>query len=374
MKAFSQRRLGALLTKEWLQVRRDPMSLRLIIALPIMQLLLFGYAINSNPHDLPAGVLMAQPSKYERTIVAALRNTGYYQIEPLSSEAEGEAGLAEGKLLFVINVPPDFDRTVDRGESPSILVDADGTDPTAIASAMSALGGLGDVLARDLPPIRQRPAVPASFQFVVHSRYNPEQITALNVVPGLICTVLMMSTLVLTTLAITRERERGTMENLLAMPVRPIEVMLAKIVPYIGIGYLQVLVILLMSVYLFHLPIHGSVSLLLIVLGLFIASNLALGITFSTVATNQMQAQQLAQFTMLPFMMLSGFMFPFAGMPGWARWIGEIIPTTHAMRIVRGILLKGNGLHEILPDVWPIAVFTVVSITVAAWFYRETLE
>jgi ABC-2 type transport system permease protein len=374
MNAFSLRRLAALLIKEWLQVRRDPMSLRLIIALPIMQLLLFGYAINSNPHDLPAGVLMAQPSKYERTIVAALRNTGYYKIEPLSSEAEAEAGLAEGKLLFVINVPPDFDRAVDRGESPSILIDADGTDPTTIGNAMSSLSGLGDVLARDLPPIRQKPATPAPFQFVVHSRYNPEQITAFNVVPGLICTVLMMSTLVLTTLAITRERERGTMENLLAMPVRPIEVMLAKIVPYIGIGYLQVLVILLMSVFLFHLPIHGSVPLLLVVLGLFIASNLALGITFSTVATNQMQAQQLAQFTMLPFMMLSGFMFPFAGMPAWARWIGETIPTTHAMRIVRGVLLKGNGLHEILPDVWPIAVFTIVSITIAAWFYRETLE
>jgi ABC-type multidrug transport system permease subunit len=371
---FSVKRLIALLRKEWLQVRRDPMTLRLIIAMPVMQLLLFGYAINSNPRDLPAGLLMAQPSKYERTIVTALRNTGYYQIKTLSSESEAEEDIAKGNLLFVINIPPDFDRAVDRGESPSILIDADGTDPTAIGNATSALGGLANVLARDLPPIRQAQTMTPPFQFVVHARYNPEQLTALNVVPGLICVVLMMSTLMLTTLAITRERERGTMENLLAMPVRPIEVMLAKITPYIGIGYLQVVIILTVSALLFKLPIEGSVPLLLLVLGLYIASNLALGITYSTVAANQMQAQQMAQFTMLPFMLLSGFIFPFQGMPLWARFIGEALPTTHAMRIVRGMLLKGNGLTEILPDVWPIALFMLVTVSVAVWFYRETLE
>ena len=374
MNAFSFRRLWALLRKEWLQVRRDPMTLRLIIIMPVMQLLLFGYAINANPRDLPAGLLMAQPSKYERTIVAALRNTGYYKIRTIASEQAAEEGLANGSLLFVIAVPPNFDRDVDRGESPSILVDADGTDPTAIGNATAALGGLTNVLARDLPPNLQAKPSAAPFQFVVHARYNPEQLTALNVVPGLICVVLMMSTLILTTLAITRERERGTMENLLAMPVRPIEVMLAKITPYIGIGYLQVLIILAVSAVLLHLPIHGSVVLLLLVLGLFIASNLALGITFSTIAANQMQAQQMAQFTMLPFMLLSGFIFPFQGMPLWARVIGEMVPTTHAMRIVRGVLLKGNGLAEILPDVWPIALFMVVMVALAVRFYRETLD
>ncbi len=374
MSSFSLRRLFALLHKEWLQVLRDPMTLRLIIALPIMQLLLFGYAINSNPKDLPTGLLMAQPSKYERTIVAALRNTGYYKITTLSSETEAEEGIAQGKLLFVINIPANFDRDVDRGESPLILIDADGTDPTAIGNATAALGGLMDVLKRDLPPIRQVQTAPTPFQFVVHARYNPEQLTALNVVPGLICVVLMMSTLMLTTLAITRERERGTMENLLAMPVRPIEVMLAKITPYIGIGYLQVVIILAVSALLLQLPIHGSVALLLLVLGLFIASNLALGITFSTVAANQMQAQQMAQFTMLPFMLLSGFIFPFQGIPAWARFIGEAIPMTHAMRIVRGMLLKGNGPVQILPDVWPIAVFMAITVSVAVWFYRETLD
>jgi ABC-type multidrug transport system permease subunit len=209
---------------------------------------------------------------------------------------------------------------------------------------------------------------------VVHARYNPEQLTVLNVVPGLVCVVLMMSTLFVTTLSITRERERGTMENLLAMPVRPIEVMLAKIVPYVFIGYLQVLVILLVSTFVFALPIRGSLPLLLLALGLFIASNLALGITFSTVAANQMQATQLAQFTLMPSFLLSGFMFPFRGMPVWAQWVGELFPTTHAMRIVRGMLLKGNGLSAIAPELWPIVAFTLVVVAVAVWFYRETLD
>ncbi|MBB2167475.1 ABC transporter permease [Gluconacetobacter aggeris] len=374
MGMLSARRLRALLRKEWLQVRRDPMTLRLIIALPVMQLLIFGYAINSNPHDLPTGVLMAEPSRYERTIVAALRNTGYYRTRLVRSEAEAEADIAEGRLLFVVDFPPGFDRAVDRGEAPSVLVDTDGTDPTAVGYATAALSGLGDVLARDLPPARRGMALPVPFRFVVHTRYNPEQLTVLNVVPGLICVVLMMSTLMLTTLAITRERERGTMENLLAMPVRPVEVMLAKIAPYIGIGYLQVLVILLIAVLLLHLPVHGSILLLFGVLGVFIASNLALGITYSTLAANQMQAQQMAQFTMLPFMLLSGFVFPFQGMPRWARVIGEGMPTTHAMRIVRGVLLKGNGLAEILPDLWPIVLFTLCTVAVAVRFYRETLD
>ncbi len=374
MNGFSFRRLRALLRKEWLQMMRDPMTLRLIIVMPVMQLLLFGYAINANPRDLPTGLLMAQSSKYTRTIVTALQNTGYYQVRILASEKEAEDGIAKGNLLFVINIPPGFDRAVDRGESPSILIDADGTDPTAIGNATAALGGLTTVLARELPPIRQAAPKPAAFQFLVHARYNPEQLTALNIVPGLICIVLMMSTLILTTLAITRERERGTMENLLAMPVRPLEVMLAKITPYIGIGYLQVLIILAVSAVLLDLPVRGSLVLLLGSLGIFIAANLALGITFSTIAANQMQAQQMAQFTMMPFMMLSGFIFPFQGMPRWARIIGEMVPTTHAMRIVRGVLLKGNGLPEILPDLWPIALFMVVSIAVAAWFYRETLD
>lgn len=374
MTTFSFKRLLALLRKEWIQVKRDAMTLRIIVALPIMQLFLFGFAINTNPQHLPTGLLSASHSKYERTLIAALRNTGYYDIQTMSSEAEAERALAQGEVLFVIEIPAEFDRAVDRGERPSILVDADATDPSAIGNATAALAALSTALDRELPPVLQaQPATPP-FQFVVHARYNPEQLTVLNVVPGLICVVLMMSTLFVTTLSITRERERGTMENLLAMPVRPIEVMLAKIVPYVFIGYIQVLLILVVSALVFHLPVRGSVPLLLLALGLFIASNLALGITFSTVAANQMQATQLAQFTLMPSFLLSGFMFPFRGMPIWAQWAGELFPTTHAMRIVRGMLLKGNDLSAIVPELWPIVAFTLVVVAIAVWFYRETLD
>jgi ABC-2 type transport system permease protein len=371
---FSFRRLSALLRKEWIQVRRDPFTLRLIIALPIMQLLLFGYAINTNPKHLATGLLAAEHSKYERTIVAALQNTGYYDIRTLSSEAAAEKALAEGNLLFVVNFPPNFDRSVDRGEAPSVLIDADATDPSAIGNATAALSGIADALSRDLPPnLQSQPAQPP-FQFVVHARYNPEQLTVLNIVPGLICMVLIMSTLLVTTLAVTRERERGTLENLMAMPVRPIEIMLAKMAPYILIGYIQVLLILGISALVFQLPIRGSIPLLLLALGLFIASNLALGLTFSTIATNQMQAIQMAQFTLLPSFLLSGFFFPFSGMPIWAQWIGELMPMTHAIRIIRGMLLKGNGVGEIAPELWPMALFTLIVMGIAAWFYRETLD
>jgi len=371
---FSFKRLHALLRKEWAQLTRDALTLRFIVAVPIMQLFLFGYAINTNPQHLPTGLLSVEHSKYERTIIAALRNSGYYDIRMLASEAEAERALAQGELMFVIAFPPNFDRAVDRGDRPSVLIDADATDPSAIGNATAALATVATVLDRDLPPVMRATPAAAPFQFVVHARYNPEQLTVLNIVPGLICIVLMMSTLFMTTLSITKERERGTMENLLAMPVRPIEVMLAKIVPYVFIGYIQVFLILIASALFFQLPLRGSLLTLLVSLGLFIGGNLALGITFSTVSSNQMQAVQFAQFMLLPSFMLSGFMFPFRGMPEWAQWVGEVFPTTHAMRIVRGVLIKGNGAPDVLPELWPIAVFMVAVVAIAVWCYRETLE
>lgn len=374
MIGFSFARLGALLRKETIEVVRDSTTLRIIVAIPIIQLFLFGYAINSDPKHLPTGLLTVENSKYIRTVAAAMRNSGYFDIRMLRSEAEADAGIARGELLFVIEAPPGFDRSVDRGEVPSILVDADATDPAAIGNAVASLSAAVSALNRDLPQnLKAQPQSPP-FQFVVHARYNPEQLTVLNIVPGLICIVLTFSTLFATTLAITRERERGTMENLLAMPVKPIEVMIAKIVPYIVIGYIQIALILVASTLFFALPIHGSLLLLLAALGLFISSNLALGVTFSTLASNQMQALQMAQLVLLPSFLLSGFIFPFLGMPLWAQWFGNVFPTTHAMRIVREILLKGNGWSDIAPDLWPIALFTVIVTTFAAWSYRETLD
>jgi len=374
MNGFSFKRFLAVLRKEWIQVRRDPFTLRMIIALPVMQLFLFGYAINADPKHLPTGLLSADHSKYERTVVAALKNTGYYDIRELASEAEAERGLADGELLFVVNIPANFARSVDRGEKPTILMDADATDPSAIGNAAAALASLTTALDRDLSQaVRSRPAN-LPFRFEVHARYNPEQLTVLNIVPGLICIVLTISTLFVTTLSITRETERGTMENLLAMPVRPIEVMLAKVVPYIVIGYAQVILIVAIAAVVFGLPIRGSIPLLSLALGLFIASNLALGVTFSTIARNQMQAIQMAQFTLLPSFLLSGFMFPFKGMPVWAQWAGELFPVTHALRIVRGMLLKGNGIADIATELWPMVAFTLVVTVIATWCYRETLD
>ena len=374
MRGFSFRRFLAVLGKEWIQVRRDPFTLQMVVALPVIQLFLFGYAINSDPKHLPSGLLSSNHSQYERTLVTALKNTGYYDIRPMSSEADADKALAQGDVLFVVNIPQDFDRSVDRGEKPTILMDADATDPSTIGNATAALGALTGALNRDLPPRLQTSPAGAPFQFEVHARYNPEQLTVLNIVPGLICIVLTISTLFITTLSITRERERGTMENLLAMPVRPIEVMLAKIVPYIVIGYVQVTLILVVAALVFHLPVRGSIVLLILALGFFIASNLALGLTFSTVAKNQMQAIQMAQFALLPSFLLSGFLFPFRGMPVWAQWVGELLPVTHILRITRGILLKSNGLAEILPELWPIALFTLAVAAIAIWSYRETLD
>jgi ABC-2 type transport system permease protein len=372
---FSFARVSAVLRKEWMQMRRDRATVSMTVALPLIQLFLFGYALNANPRHLPTGVLTADQSNYTRTLEAALANTGYFDIRSFSTEKQANEALASGQVLFVLNIPPGFSRDVDRGEHPQVLMDADATDPTAIGNATAAVTALNaDVLARDLPPhLQSQPNAPP-FQVVLHARYNPEEITALNIVPGLIGIILTFSTLIITALSITREREAGTMENLLAMPVRPVEVMLGKIIPYVGLGYVQVLLILFMSVVVFGIPVRGSVLLLLLVLGLFIACNLALGFTFSTIARTQMQAQQLAQFALLPSFMLSGFMYPFQGMPVWARVIGEMWPLTHVLRICRGILLKGNGLPEIMPDVWPIALFAIVVGAIAVYSYRETLD
>ena len=372
---FSLARFGAMLRKESLQMRRDRGTVWLTVMLPLIQLFLFGFAINTNPRHLPTAIVSADHSIYERSLVSALANTKYFALRPYPDAKAADEALARGDVLFVLEIPPNFARSVDRGNRPNLLMDADGSDPTAIGNATAALLALNaSALSRDLPPNLRAPAPAAPFGIVLHARYNPEQVTALNIVPGLMATILTISTLVMTSLAITREREAGTMENLLAMPVRPVEVMLGKIIPYVGLGYVQIALILAMAVGVFGVPVRGSVLLLLLAMGLYIACNLGMGFAISTLARTQMQAQQLAQFAFLPSMMLSGFLFPFAGMPLWARAIGELLPITHALRIARGILLKGNGWAEILPDLWPMALFAVIIGTIAVRMYHETLD
>jgi len=374
---FSLGRLMAVLAKEFVQIRRDRLTFGMLVGIPLMQLTLFGYAINTDPKALPTAIRAADHSIFTRDLVSALENSGYFAIlRRTASEAEAERLIAAGEVQFVVNIPDGFSRDLQRGLRPAVLVEADATDPAATSNALGALAALERrALARDLRgPLAALGGEPPAFEFRVHRRYNPEGITQYNIVPGLIGVVLTMTMVIMTALAVTRERERGTMENLLAMPVRPIEVMLGKILPYILIGYVQVVLILLAALFLFDVPMLGSMTLLSLTLVVFIAANLAVGFTFSTLARNQLQAMQMAFFFFLPSILLSGFMFPFRGMPGWAQAIGELLPLTHFLRIVRGILLKGNGWNEVMPETWPIALFLLVASAVALKRYRKTLD
>ncbi len=377
MNVFSWARFIAVLAKEFVQMRRDRLTFAMMVGVPIMQLILFGFAINSDPKHLPTAVLAADNSAFSRSFVRAMENSEYFRVKRMvSSPAEGERLLQVGEVQFFVTVPEDFSRKLQRGDHPVLLVEADATDPAATSNALAGLAALNQTaLNHDLiGPLHPLAQPPAPFEVRIQRRYNPEGITQYNIVPGLMGVVLTMTMVMMTALSVTRERERGTMENLLATPVRPIEVMTGKIVPYIIVGYIQVTIILLAAKFLFAVPVLGSLALLSAVLVLFMAANLAVGFTFSTLASNQLQAMQMAFFFFLPSLMLSGFMFPFRGMPEWAQVLGEIFPLTHFLRIVRGILLKGNDIAEIVPNIWPIGAFLVAASSIALARYRETLD
>jgi ABC-2 type transport system permease protein len=375
--AFNWRRLWAVVLKEFIQMRRDRLTFGMMVGIPMVQLILFGYAINSNPKHLPTAVYAADNSTFSRTIVWALRNSSYFDLtREAHSAAEIKTLLAEGEVQFAVTIPVDFSRKLLRGEKPDLLLEADATDPSAVGFAQAAVSQLATtVINRDLTgPLTPLRASAPPFNLVSHQHYNPESISQYNIVPGLIGVMLTMTMIIITGLAITRERERGTMENLLSTPVHPGEVIIGKIVPYIMVGYVQMTLVLLAAKFLFNVPFIGSVPLLVALTFLFIVANLAVGITFSTIAKNQLQAVQMAFFFFLPSLLLSGYMFPFRGMPGWAQDIGECLPLTHFLRVVRGILLKGNGLAECAPDLWPIALFVVVMLAIGIKRYRQTLD
>ncbi len=377
MRRFAFHRLWAVVLKEFIQMKRDRATFGMMVGVPLMQLLLFGFAINSDPRHLPTAIRAADQGPFARTLVQALRTSDYFQVvREAETEDETRRLLQLGEVQFAINIPEDFTRRLLRGERPTVLIEADAADPAATGPAISAVSKLANtVFNRDLPgPLARLQAKDGPVDFRIHAHYNPENITQYNVVPGLMGVVLTMTMVVITALAITRERERGTMENLLATPVRPFEVMVGKILPYITVGYIQVTLILLASRCIFNVPMIGSLPLLYAVALLFIAANLAMGITFSTLAKNQLQAVQMAMFFFLPSILLSGFMFPFRGMPEWAQAVGSVLPNTHFLRIVRGIMLKGNGPAEIAPELWPLLLFLVVAMTVGVKRYRQTLD
>jgi ABC-2 type transport system permease protein len=370
-------RFVAVLMKEFVQMRRDRLTFAMMIGVPIMQLVLFGYAINMDPKGLPAAVVTAESSPFSRSLTRALENSGYFRVVATPRTVdEADRLLTLGEVQFVLQVPEDFSRRLQRGEKATVLVEADATDPAATSNALSALTqvaltGLDHDLTGTLANLK---AGAAPFEIRVHRRYNPEGITQYNIVPGLMGVVLTMTMVMMTSIAMTRERERGTMENLLATPVRPLEVMLGKIIPYILVGYVQVVVILTAAKFLFDVPMVGSLVLLSTLLILFIATNLAIGFTFSTLAKSQMQAMQMTMFFFLPSMLLSGFMFPFRGMPQWAQVLGEVLPLTHFLRIVRGIMLKGAALADVTPHIWPLALILLAVSAAALMRYQRTLD
>jgi len=377
VRRFSFTRWWGIVLKEFLQLRRDRITFGMIVGMPIVQLILFGYAINTDPRHLPTAVVITEQSEFTRSYVTAMKTSSYFDfVAELTSEDAARAALARGDVQFVVNFPADFTRKLLRGERPALLIEADATDPAAAGAALAALRDLGaSVAKKDLkgalaPLAGSEPA----FDVRVHKLYNPEGLTQHNIVPGLMGVILTMTMVMMTGLAMTRERERGTMENLLATPAQPLEVMTGKIVPYIFIGLIQSTIILLAARYMFFVPFVGSVTVLYIVALLFISANLTVGITLSSIAQNQLQAMQLTFFYFLPTMLLSGFMFPFRGMPRWAQAIGDVLPATYFMRLVRGILLKGNDWADLWPNIWPMMVFTVVVMTVALIFYRRTLD
>ncbi len=374
---FSPARCWAVVVKEFIQMRRDRLTFGMMIGIPLLQLILFGFAINSDPRRLPTAVLLADRGPQGRTLLEAIRNSSYFDfVREVKSEAEARDALARGEVLFVVSIPEDFSRDLLRGDRPVLLVEADATDPAATSNAVGALGVLLDTaLQNDLKgPLAYLGGAAGPVELRVHAKYNPEAITQYNIVPGLMGVVLTLTMILITGLAITRERERGTMENLLSMPTRPFEVLLGKIVPYILVGYIQVGLILVVARFLFNVPMAGDIGLLLAATLIFIVANLAVGVTFSTLAKNQLQAMQMTFFFFLPSILLSGFMFPFRGMPVWAQVVGEGLPLTHYLRIIRGILLKGNGLMDVAPDLWPVALFAVVVLVVAVLRYRQTLD
>lgn len=377
MSTFSVSRWWAIVVKEFIQMRRDRMTFGMMVGIPLMQLILFGFAINSDPKRLPTAVLVADESVYARTLLHAIENSGYFHIvERVYSEEEIRRGLALGEVQFVLTIPPNFSKQLVRGEHPVLLLEADATDPATMSNALGTLQMLvQNVLDRDLKGhLQHLRHPPPAFELRVHRQYNPEGITQYHIVPGLMGVVLTMTMVIITALAMTRERERGTMENLLATPVRPIEVMIGKLVPYILVGYIQVVLILAVAYFIFKVPMKGDLRLLMGITFLFIAANLSVGITFSTIAKNQLQAVQMSFFFFLPSILISGFMFPFRGMPIWAQYLGEVLPNTHFLRLIRGILLKGNGWEESWPQVWPIILFTGVVIIFGMLRYKETLD
>jgi ABC-2 type transport system permease protein len=376
MMALSLSRFGAVLYKEFIQMRRDRITFGMMIGLPIIQLFLFGFAINSDPRQLPTLVELGDNGPVTRAVLAGMQNSSYFDFRGLAGGvAEGEGALRRGDANFVVVIPQNFERDIVRGKNPEILVAADASDPSATGGAVAALGNIvSTAVAETLTGPLAQPSASPPFSVIVHREYNPEGRTSTNIVPGLLAIILSMTMVMITAIAIVKETERGTMEMLIATPVRPLEVMLGKILPYVFVGYVQTIVFLMAARLVFGVPFEGSFWAFFLGFNLFVLVNLALGFLISTAARSQMQAMQLSFFTILPSILLSGFMFPFAGMPGWAQLIGQGVPATHFLRVVRKVMLKGGDIPDVTGELWALAAILLVISTIAMLRYRQTLD
>ncbi len=374
---FSFTRLGAILAKEIIQMRRDRITFAMMLGIPLIQLILFGFAINNDPKNLPAALVTTSMDHYTRAMVSAMEVTGYYRFDHVVQSAqEGEALLVNGTVSFVVTIPSDFAHRVERGDNPQILIEADATDPSVASGAISTL----ETVARQALLREQKDEALATrhaanaLKVIVHRRYNPEGITQYNIVPGLLGVILQMTMVMMTSMALTRETERGTMENLLAMPATPFEIMMGKVLPYMAVGAVQVVVVLAAAKLLFSVPFVGSLSLLMSGILIFVLSLVLLGYTISTVSRTQMQAMQLTFFYFLPSLLLSGFMFPFRGMPVWAQTLGETFPLTHFLRVIRAVMLKGADYPAIQSEMLILGLFALLFASLALLRFRRTLD
>ncbi|MDD5051450.1 MAG: ABC transporter permease [Sulfuricurvum sp.] len=372
---FHWKRWWAIVIKEFLQLKRDRITFAMMIGIPIMQLMLFGYAINTDPKHLPTAIISYDQSEFTRSFISGMENSNYFDIVKFSQDQQqAYEELRQGKILFILTIPADFTRKLLRHEHPTLLFEADATDPIAVGTALSSIDPIQSMVIRKDMNGPLAISNSTSIDIRVHKLYNPEAITQYNIIPGLMGTILTLTLTMMTALAITRESEKGTMENLLATPAQPIEIITGKIIPYVFIGLIQSSIILTAAHLLFSVPFEGKLLHAYSVILLFIFVNLTIGITISSLAQNMLQAMQLSIFYFLPSLLLSGFMFPFLGMPKWAQYVGEFLPLTHFNRLIRGIVLKGNGFLELWPNIWPLMLIGVLTLTIAVKFYKRTLD
>ena len=375
--SFNIARWWAIVLKEFLQLKRDKVTFAMMIILPIIQLALFGFAINTDPKHLPTAIIAYDKSEFTRTLISSMQTSEYFAINTkYTTPSEAQIALKKGEVLFILTIPADFSKKLLRGEKPSLLFEADATDPVTVSTALSSIEAITSQVAKKdlIGPLSVFSNQKKPFDVRVHRLYNPNGINQYNIIPGLMGTIMTMTLTMMTALAITREREKGTMENLLATPARPLEIMTGKIIPYVFIGLTQATLILAASYFVFHVPFNGSVALAYGVALLFIAVNLTIGITISSLAQNMLQALQLTIFYFLPSILLSGFMFPFSGMPSWAQHVGGLLPLTYFNRLIRGIVLKDNSFTILLPNIWPLLLIGVIMMTLAVKFYKRTLD